>query len=229
MNLLRKRIGQYLSILFVLLPACVTLERSYPDKHFFAIEVNSDWQPASRPVKAVVEIADISVSRRYEGQNFVYRLSDTSYESDFYNQFLIAPGALITEEVRKALAQSRIFEHVISSSTDLPATYRLQGVVNSLYGDFSNSAAAQAVIAMEFFLNKKTPAGEEIVLAERYVKSAPLGSRSPDALVKGWDKALEDILRSLIANLNAANLDPNATPTTPAAAGTSMSGAAGNR
>jgi ABC-type uncharacterized transport system auxiliary subunit len=229
MNPRRNRFVPYLSILLLLLPGCVTLERSYPDKHFFVLEVNSDWQPASRPVKAVVEVADIRVSRRYEGQSFVYRLSDTSYESDFYNQFLIAPGALITEEVRKALAQSGVFEHVIGSSTDLPATYRLQGVVNSLYGDFSNAAEAQAIVAMEFFLNKKTPAGEEIVLAERYMKSAPVGGRSPDALVKGWDKALEDILRSLIANLKSANLDASAVSTAPAAPGTSMSGAGGNR
>ena len=229
MNFLRQRFARCLSFLLLLLPGCVTLERSYPDKHFFVLEVNHDWQPASRPIKGVVEVADISVSPRYESQSFVYRLSDTSYESDFYNQFLIAPGSLITDEVRKALAQSRVFEHVIGSYTDLPTNYRLQGVVNSLYGDFSKSAAGQAILSMEFFLNKKTPAGEEIVLAERYTKSAPVGSRSPDALVKGWDKALEDILQSLVASLKSANLDTNAVSTAPAAAGIDKSGAGESR
>ena len=190
----------------ILLFACVNLERSYPDKHYFVLEVSPKWQPSTRTVKGVLAVSDMRVSRRYEGQSFVYRVSETRYESDFYNQFLIAPAALITEEVRKTLAQAQVFEDVISSSTDWEPTYRLQGVVNSLYGDFTDAHAARAVMEMQFFLTKKTPAGEEIVMAKRYIKSVPVSARSPDALVKGWDTALEDILNSFIADLKSANL-----------------------
>jgi len=198
---------RYLSLLCcVLLGACVNLERSYPDKHYFVLDVSSKPPSTTRTVKGVLAVSDMRVSRRYEGQSFVYRLSDTSYESDFYNQFLIAPAALITEEVRKTLAQAQVFEDVISSSTDWEPTYRLQGVVNSLYGDFTDAHAARAVMEMQFFLTKKTPAGEEIVMAKRYIKSVPVSARSPDALVKGWDTALEDILNSFIADLKSANL-----------------------
>ena len=192
----------------VLLCACVNIERSYPDKHYFVLEASPKPQPATRTVKGVLAVSDMRVSRRYEGQSFVYRLSETSYESDFYNQFLIAPAALITEEARKALAQSQIFEHVISSSTDFEPTYRLQGTVNSLNGDFTDGQAPRAVMEMQFFLTKKTPAGEEIVMAKRYIKSVPLSARSPDALVKGWDTALEEILSFFIADLKSANLQP---------------------
>ncbi|MGE5302952.1 MAG: ABC-type transport auxiliary lipoprotein family protein [Alphaproteobacteria bacterium] len=200
---------RHLSLLCcVLLCACVNLERSYPDKHYFVLDVSLKPPSTTRAVKGVLAVSDVRASRRYEGQSFVYRLSDTSYESDFYNQFLIAPAALITEEVRKALAQAQVFEHVISSSTDWEPSYRLQGVVNSLYGDFTDTQAPRAVIEMQFFLTKKTPDGEEIVMAKRYLKSVPLSARSPDALVKGWDTALEDILNSFIADVKSANLQP---------------------
>lgn len=203
----------------ILLFSCVNLERSYPEKHYFALEINPKEQPSTGTVKGVLAVSDMRVSQRYEGQSFVYRLSETSYESDFYNQFLIAPAALITEDVRKALAQSQVFEHVISASTDLEATYRLQGVVNSLYGDFSNANAPRAVIEMQFFLTRKTPTGEKIIMAKRYRKSVPVSARSPDALVKGWDTVLEDILSSFCADLKSAPL----TPTVPVALGTSKS------
>ena len=200
---------RYLWLLcFVLACACVNLERSYPDKHYFVLDVSAKQTPTTRTVKGVLAVSDMRVSRRYEGQSFVYRLSDTSYESDFYNQFLIAPAALITEEVRKALAQAQVFAHVISSSTDWESTYRLQGVINSLYGDFTDAHATRAVIEMQFFLTKKTPTGEAIVMAKGYKKSVPVDARSPDALVKGWDTALEDILNSFIADLKSANLQP---------------------
>jgi cholesterol transport system auxiliary component len=199
----------YLSLLWcVLLCACVNLERSYPDKQYFVFDVRSKQPSTTRAVKGVLAVSDMRVSRRYESQSFVYRLSETSYESDFYNQFLIAPAALITEEVRKALAQAQVFEHVIGSSTDWEPTYRLQGVVNSLYGDFTDAQAPRAIIEMQFFLTKKTPAGEEIVTAKRYIKSVPVSARSPDALVKGWNTALEDILNSFIADLKSAKLQP---------------------
>ncbi len=209
----------------LLLFSCVQLERSYPDKHYFVLDVTSKEQPATGTVKGVLAVSDVSISRRYEGQSFVYRLSETSYESDFYNQFLIAPAALITEDVRKTLAQSRIFEHVIGAATDLEATYRLQGMVNSLYGDFTDAHAPRAVIEMQFFLTRKTPTGDEILVANRYAKSVPLSARSPDALVKGWDTAVEDILNSLSADLKSANL----ASTAPAVLGTSKSDAGANR
>jgi hypothetical protein len=41
-------------------------------------------------------------------------------------------------------------------------------------------------------------------MQKRYSKSQPLTGRSPEALVKGWDEALEAILTSLIADLKAA-------------------------
>ncbi|HZA55858.1 MAG TPA: ABC-type transport auxiliary lipoprotein family protein [Candidatus Udaeobacter sp.] len=201
--LLKQRSASFLLCLFF--SGCVSLDRSYPDKHYFVLEVNRDGQPSNQTANGILEVSDIRISPRYEGQSFVYRISDASYESDFYNQFLIAPAALVTEEVRKGLTQSRIFEYVINSSSQLQPTHRLDGIVNALYGDFRNISASRAVLEIEFFLSKQLPTGTEIVMNKRYSKAVPLSGRSPDALVKGWDEALDGILTSLIADLKSAN------------------------
>jgi cholesterol transport system auxiliary component len=192
-------------LLCLFFSGCVSLDRSYPDKHYFVLEVNRDGQPSNQTANGILEVSDIRISPRYEGQSFVYRISDASYESDFYNQFLIAPAALVTEEVRKGLTQSRIFEYVINSSSQLQPTHRLDGIVNALYGDFRNISASRAVLEIEFFLSKQLPTGTEIVMNKRYSKAVPLSGRSPDALVKGWDEALDGILTSLIADLKSAH------------------------
>jgi uncharacterized lipoprotein YmbA len=201
--LLKQRSASFLLCLFF--SGCVSLDRSYPDKHYFVLEVNRDGKPSNQTANGILEVSDIRISPRYEGQSFVYRISDASYESDFYNQFLIAPAALVTEEVRKGLTQSRIFEYVINSSSQLQPTHRLDGIVNALYGDFRNISASRAVLEIEFFLSKQLPTGTEIVMNKRYSKAVPLSGRSPDALVKGWDEALDGILTSLIADLKSAN------------------------
>jgi cholesterol transport system auxiliary component len=192
-------------LLCALFSGCVSLERSYPDKHYFVLATSHNEKSSDQTENGVLEVSSIGISPRYESQSFVYRISDAGYESDFYNQFLIPPAALITEEVRKALVQSRVFEHVINSSSQLPPTYTLEGTINTLYGDFRSNHPAAAVLEIEFFLSKPSPAGTDILMDKRYSKSVPVSGRSPEALVKGWDEALGTILAGLITDLKSVN------------------------
>src|SRR5438093_1982366 len=193
-------------LLLLTLFGCVNIERSYPDKHYFTLEISGDEDPPTQTGSGVLEVSGLGVSRRYEGQSFVYRISDAGYESDFYNQFLIAPASLISEEVRHGLTRATIFEHVINSSSELQPTYRLEGTVNALYGDFRSNSPASAVIEIEFFLSKPSSAGTEIIMGQRYSKSVLVSGRSPEALVKGWDEALSAAVGSLVADLQSASL-----------------------
>jgi len=82
----------------------------------------------------------------------------------------------------------------------------LEGTVNALYGDFRKLNASMAVLETEFFLNSTIPTKPGIIMQKRYAKSVPLSGRSPEALVKGWNEALEAILTSLIADLKSLRL-----------------------
>ena len=59
---------------------------------------------------------------------------------------------------------------------------------------------------MEFFLTSEIPEKPGILMQKRYAKSIPLTGRTPEALVKGWNQALEEILTSLVADLKAVAL-----------------------
>jgi cholesterol transport system auxiliary component len=190
----------------VLLCGCVSLDRSYPEKHYFVLEISRNGKPLGDPANGILEVSDMRISPRYEGLSFIYRISEGGYESDFYNQFLIAPAALVTEEVRRGLAQSGISQYVVDSSNQVQPTQRLDGTVNAIYGDFRNASTARAVLEMEFFLTKLAPEETQVLMAKRYSKSVPLTGRTPEALVKGWNEALEEILGSLVADLKATNL-----------------------
>ncbi|MBI1997685.1 MAG: membrane integrity-associated transporter subunit PqiC [Deltaproteobacteria bacterium] len=191
-------------VLLALASGCVGIERSYPDKRYFVLEVNRNVNPSNPPGRGVLQVANIRVSPRYEDKGFVYRTSGSSYESDFYNQFLVSPAALLGEELRKGLAQSEIFRHVINASSQLEPTHVLEGVVDALYGDFRDPGAPKAVLEMEFFLRKESPSKAEIVAAKRYAKSVAVTGRSPEALVKGWNEALDAILSALVADLKSS-------------------------
>jgi cholesterol transport system auxiliary component len=191
--------------LLSLCAACVGIERSYPDKRYFVLEVSANPSSANPTANETLEVSNIRVSPRYADRSFVYRTSEAGYESDFYNQFLIAPASLITEEVRKGLIETQTFKHVIGAASQSQPNYVLEGAVNALYGDFRNADSPRAVLEMEFFLTSEIPAKPGILLQKRYAKSIPLSSRTPEALVKGWNQSLEEILTSLAADLKAVS------------------------
>jgi uncharacterized lipoprotein YmbA len=201
----RQRGWRWGLMFLLLLAGCVTLERSYPDKQFFVLEIEA-VKPIHTPGHGVLQISSVRISPRYEGKSFIYRLSDTSYETDFYDEFLIAPATLIAEELVKGLTRAELFQYVIDSSSQLPPTHGMEAAVNALYGDFRNSGAPKAVLEMEFFVSKATAGKSEIAMQKRYAQAVALEGRSPDALVKGWNRALEAILRDLIADLKSASL-----------------------
>lgn len=193
-------------VVLALASGCVGLEKNYPDKRYFVLEVNRNANPSNPSGNGVLQVANIRVSPRYEDKGFVYRTSGSGYESDFYNQFLVSPAALLSEELRKGLAQAQIFRHVINASSQLEPTHVLEGVVDALYGDFRDSGAPKAVLEMEFFLRKESASKAEIIADKRYVKAVAVNGRTPEALVRGWNEALNEIVAMLIADLKSVAL-----------------------
>ena len=191
--------------LIILAGGCVSLERSYPEKRYFVIEV-SPSNSANPGGERSLQVANLRISPRYADKSFVYRISEAGYESDFYNQFLSATDTMIGEEVRKGLAASGFFKYVVGPSNQLQPNYVLEGSINALYGDFRNPNAPAAVLEIEFFLHNEDTAQPGVVMQKRYVKSVPLNGRSPEALVKGWNQALEAILAALVSDFKTANL-----------------------
>ena len=184
--------------------SCISLERSYPEKRYFVIQVAEPKRPGADNGQ-ILSVANLNISPRFSDRSFVYRTSETEYETDFYNQFLSAPAILITEETRKALAASP-FKFVVGPASPLTPNFVLEGSINALYGDFRNPSAPSAVLEVEFFLHSENPARPGVVLQKIYRKAVPLKERSPQALAQGWSAALEAIVAEFVSDLNAQKL-----------------------
>ena len=189
----------------LLLSGCVSVERSYPDKRYFVLDISLKESPQDPADSGILQMASARVSPRYADRNFVYRRSDTRFESDFYNQFLISPAALVTEELRRELSQAGLFKFVVGSANPLAPTHTMETMVNTLYGDFRDLKAPKAVIEMEFFLTQEaSPSG--IVFHKLYQRIVPVQERNPEALVRGWNQGLESISGSLVSDLKASRI-----------------------
>ncbi|HYT56161.1 MAG TPA: ABC-type transport auxiliary lipoprotein family protein [Verrucomicrobiae bacterium] len=201
MNRLHGLIARAALLLFILSAGCVSLERSYPEKRYFVVELGENMQQSNPVGEKTLLVSGLRISPRYADKSFVYRTSEAGYESDFYNQFLTSPETMLSEEVRKGLAASTAFKYVVGPSSQLQPNYVLEGSVNALYGDFRNLDKPAAVLEIEFFLHNEDSANPGIVLQKRYMKAVSLSGRSPEALVKGWSQALGAVLTELNTDL----------------------------
>ena len=188
-------------MLFSLSIGCINLEQSYIEKRYFILEASRDEDISSPDTDAVLTVRRLRVSAKYEGKGLVYRLKERSYESDFYNEFFISPASMFTEEIRKRLAVSGLFKHVVDPSSLLDSTYVLEGAVTALYGDYRVSSAPKAVLEIQFLLLQETDVSPKIIFQGQYHKEEPLIGNTPDALVKSWNSALSQILTEFETDL----------------------------
>ncbi len=208
---LKKILISYTIMLLVLLlvTGCSgIIKKGYPERNYYALDVSRHTEKFSPETVKNLEIRKLNVSSRYDGREFVYRISDVRYKSDFYNGFFKYPSSMITEEVRKWLAESGLFQSVIYSARVVEADYIMEGVLHSLYGDYSESRKPGAIMEIEFFLIKDISAHSEIVFRRMYRKEIPLKDNSPGALVKGWNEALKQILMDFESDLNRKVFSP---------------------
>jgi cholesterol transport system auxiliary component len=188
-------------VLLLFLTGCLGMGRNSVEKRTFVLNAGRQGEVGSSATGAILRVRKFRVSPRYEGKGFVYRTGDLRFESDFYREFFTPPASLITEEVRKWLAESGPFEVVMDLSGQTGPMYILEGEIIDLYGDYNRGSLPRAVMDIRFFLINDVSGRSEMVFQKRYRKEPPLKSDSPDALVQGWNEALSQILTDLERDL----------------------------
>ena len=157
------------------------------------------------PKPSTLRIGTFNVAAPYRDRAFTYRTGDVKYESDFYNEFFVAPGPMIAQATAKALVGARGFARVVPAGTaPEEGDFVLEGFVADLYADAREKPAA-AVVGINFYLTRTTfPAA--VVWSRDYRERVPLAASTPEALAQAWNEALGRVLASLAGDLATADL-----------------------
>ena len=200
MNL--RRLG-ILTLALSLLPSCVDLSRTNPEKQYYRLHVERAGPKGSKISDTRVHVSRFAVSPGFGTKELVYHKGRQEYESDFYNEWFLPPAIMVTQEIREWLNDSGIFETVVTPSSLVEPNYILEGIVNSLYGDVEDRSQPKAILAMQTMLIRQTATNTSVVAQFDYRQEVAVEEYSQESLVAALNQALGKILKQLETDLQA--------------------------
>lgn len=171
------------------------------NEQYFILEAVRQGGPVQPVADGSLEVHRFSIDAAFMTKNLVYRLGEFKYEADYYRQFLIPPGTMITDRTRDWLADSGLFQIVLPMGSRIVPTYTLEGNVAALYGDFADEAAPSAVMEIRVFLLENAGGQEKVVFSETYRATAPVSSRATDDFIDALNRSIVEILTRLESDL----------------------------
>jgi cholesterol transport system auxiliary component len=194
--------GTCLAVIMMCPTGCLDLKKSYPEKRSFVLDVGAPPQETPANGAIVLKINKLRVSPIFAGRAMVYRVADLQYESDFYDEWFVAPGTLVTQQVHQWLSRSAGFETVVVGTNHVEPTHLLEGTVTEFYGDFR--AAPRAVLGLELHLLDAIH--ERQFFRRTYHQDVPLSDQSSEALARGLTEALRAVLVDVVKDITAVEL-----------------------
>ena len=196
----------FTSIVAVVLTAC-SIGKPVQQATTYVVEPEAPVEKLSSTHSSeVVRMGNVRVAAAFAGNALVYRTDDVTFVSDPYQAFIADPRAMLGDEMASWLNRAGPFKAVTQPDSGLRADYTLEATVTELYGDFRPGKPAAAVVAVQFTLINNDDVGSGRVFEQTVTRRVPLERSSPEALVRGYDRAVSEILSDIAGALATKKL-----------------------
>jgi hypothetical protein len=189
-------------VLLLLLSLCGVggcLSRDAVEKQRYAVMLERA-SGATGPGTGVLRVSIVRAAPAFERKSFIYRRSENTFVSDFYNEFFSAPGVMLRENLIAWLGDSGIFEYVVATS-DADPDWILESRLEALYGDGRKQEHLSAVVSLQITLLDASDAKRPIVMQQSYEAVRELADKNPENYLHSVEAALVSIFGELEADL----------------------------
>ncbi|HOW67669.1 MAG TPA: ABC-type transport auxiliary lipoprotein family protein [Candidatus Paceibacterota bacterium] len=195
-------ISLFLGGMLILACGC-KMTRPSPIRHQFSLSIQNAAPSNTSSGNVTLQVRPLRIASPFDQKSFVYRFEDQKFEVDYYHEFVTQPALLLTDIIRQRLDTGASFKTVLSPTSLIEPDYFLEGQATELAGDFRDKTRPQAVMAIQFWLIENQTKPPRLVWRQNYRCSIPLPGPSPEALVGGWNQALDQLLDRMATDLRA--------------------------
>jgi hypothetical protein len=180
------------------------LSRPYPEKRLYVLEARraSALPPPARGRTLVVR--SVTASPGMEGRGLITRRPGNVQDSDFWNEFFVAPAAMVQDSLRQWLSDAGLYAAVLDQGSAGRADLALEAVLIAAFGDGTDPAAPVARLHLQTLLLGLDRTPPRIVARGDYDRRVPLPSLAPEVVAPGLSQALALVLADLEADLRRA-------------------------
>jgi uncharacterized lipoprotein YmbA len=156
---------------------------------------------AARREPQTLRMGRVHIAAAFSGTALIYRMSDVKFTSDPYSAFIADPAAMLGDQMATWLNYAGPFQSVAAPESTQSVSYVLEANVTELYGDFRPGRTPEAALAIQFSLIDLSGAHPHAMLQRSLAQRVKLAAATPEALVRGYGLALDDLLSELRGDL----------------------------
>lgn len=193
-----------LALFVLILSGCGAARTPSPDTRFYTLEYDPPAVSGER-TRAVISLNRFGVAPEYNTSKIVYRDLSFGRQEYHYHQWRGTPQSLVADYLRRDLQASGLFLAVAGTGSSLPATHRIEGMVEEwmeVDGQDRWLATAELTVTL---LDLRAAAAPDVVLFQRtYRGSEPSAKKNPGSVVEAMSRVMRALSGRIIADVHAA-------------------------
>jgi len=181
----------YVTILFSI-AGCA--KQQYGKQRYW-LDIERSKSGSNINTNAILGVEPFSIDSAFRTRGIVYKKTAHEYQGDFYQEYLIPPAQMMTEQTCRWLRDSGLFARVLDPGSIMQSTHVLEGHIGKVYVDASQGNQYVAKLEISFYLLKKEKRDEKILFGKTYTSSKPMESSKTEDYFKALEAALTEVLQ----------------------------------
>jgi ABC-type uncharacterized transport system auxiliary subunit len=173
----------------------------YVQRRDWPLDVRRPATAAARRRNRVLLVRNVRAAPGLDDRGMQWLQPDGSVHVDFYEQWAVPPAQAMEDDLRRWLADARLFSAVVAQGSRMNADYVLEGELNTFVAD---PGAGVARVALALVLLDQRQGSAKVLMQRTESAETRLAGGDPPAIAEAMKAAAAEVLRQSEADVAAA-------------------------
>ncbi|MBM4273659.1 MAG: hypothetical protein FJ134_04235 [Deltaproteobacteria bacterium] len=173
--------------------------------HRYILEYPSPVIPASPQFGEVIKVELFSVAQAFNSPAMVYQPNPFKSDTYHYHRWRVNPGNMVTDYLLRDLRNSGLFKAALPAGSAGKSRFLLEGGVEEIQ-EIDEPDGWKAALALNITLLdlSRPELTERVVFQKNYRALEPLTEKTPQGLVQGMSRAMQQLSAQIITDIYQA-------------------------